>query len=155
MTMSEVKELKEHVRWLKDELSAANTIDGDLENIDGALTEIKSDLGNFIETFNHNTKETKRLFDAFNGIADAINQHIEVLNKLRDGYNRHTEVLRDHTQVLRELIGALAPKGPAPPSPRDLKTTNKLKERAANRKPRKTKHSAASNEGDGRLGDTP
>ena len=126
--MSDPQELKGHIRWLEDELSAANNIDGDLENIDGALTEIKSDLGN-------NTDALKRLCDTYNTIAGSINQNTETLNKLIDCVNGHSE-------VLRELVNVLAPK--PPPAPADIlneffanapDTTNKPKAP----KPRKTK----------------
>ena len=91
----ELKEAKAHIRWLEDELSAANNADAYLEDIDATLTEIKSDLG--------------LLCDTFNTIAGAINQNTEVLNKLVDRVNAHSE-------VLRELVNVLAPKPPPPPA---------------------------------------
>ena len=124
-TTGELRELKEHIRWLEDELSTANNIDGNLENIDGALTEIKSDFGTLIDAFNRNAQELKCLFNASNAIADAINRYNETLKKL--------------------LIEILTPKTPAP-----FASTNKSKERATTPKRRnKTKLSVVPKKDEG------
>lgn len=130
--MTDLYELKKQIDWLQDELSAATNFDGQLEDIDAALSEIKSDLGRFIDAFNSNATKLERLFDAYSTIVDHINQHTEALKKL--------------------LVEVLTPK--PPPAHSDMlgeffakAFTNNSKARAAKPKPRKTKLSVVQKDG--------
>jgi hypothetical protein len=129
----ELKELKEHIRWLEDERRNAVAAEDCLNEIDGRLDEVND--------------RSRQLLDAYNGIAGAINKNIEKLNELVDRANLHSE-------LLRKLIDVLAPK--TPPTPFDtlaefFASTNS-KGRAAKPKPRKPKLSVVSKDGDGSPG---
>jgi ABC-type transporter Mla subunit MlaD len=118
--MTDLKELKEHIRWLEDERLTAGAVEDRLDQIDGVLAD-------FISAFNNN--------------ADIIDQNTKALNKLISSFNRHSE-------GLLKLLAFLASERPAPLSANDLKTTDELKERAANPKARKATLSVVPKDGD-------
>jgi hypothetical protein len=78
--------------------------------------------------------------DQLIGIIDRLNRIDDDLVKLIDGANRIVDALNRHTEALKELIHALAPKDPPPSGPvNEFSKTPRRKARAARPKPRKTK----------------
>ena len=101
--MTELKELKEHVRWLEDERATLGAVEERIDEIEERLREIKEDLTDLWSATIKNSDELARLVSAFNGIADAVNRNADATNKNAD--------------VLKELISVFTPKRPAPVSP--------------------------------------
>jgi hypothetical protein len=137
--MTDLHELKKQIDWLQDKLSAATNVDGELEDIDRALRDIESDLSRFIEAIDRNTDEIGRLFDAYSTIAVQINQHTEALKKLL------VEVLTSKPPAASDMLGEFFAKV----------ITNNFKARAAKPKPRKTKLSVVSKDGNDGPGGAP
>lgn len=125
-TASEIKELKDHIRWLEDERIDAGAVEERLDGID---------------------EDLKRLAGRFNEIAAAINQNTETLNKLIDGFNRHGEGLKQ----LVEVLAAPKPQ-PAMGDVFDAVFKQTPKKPAAKPKPRKPRFTVVSKDGDGSPG---
>jgi hypothetical protein len=79
--MTDLRELKEHIRWLEDERLDADAVEKRLGQINDDLSGIKS----AIDT---NGNQLRRLCDAYVGIAGAINRHTEALNRLKTAKER-------------------------------------------------------------------
>lgn len=118
---AELKELRQHVRWLEDERLDAGAVEKHLDEIDDRLNEIH-------ERLDKTNDGLKTLADAFNGIADA-------LKMIADGLN---------------ALAPKSPPPPPPPMGDILneffKPTNGRKDRPAKPKPRKTKLSIVPSE---------
>jgi hypothetical protein len=63
---AELKELKQHIRWLEDERRDAGAVERLLDEIDGRLDDIDEDLTNLANAY-------KGIVDALKGIADGLN----------------------------------------------------------------------------------
>jgi uncharacterized coiled-coil DUF342 family protein len=72
---SEIRELKEHTRWLEDELSAATTAQEDLDDI-------KGEIDCLLEWVAEQGKVISELVSKFNEVCKLLNEQTGAINKL-------------------------------------------------------------------------
>jgi ABC-type transporter Mla subunit MlaD len=88
------RELKEHARWLEDELGSLNNIEDRLDNIDGALDAVLENLDAMSKTVV--------------GICDSLRNQCAIQQEMID-------TQRQLTQAVLKLADALAPKSAPEP----------------------------------------
>jgi ABC-type nitrate/sulfonate/bicarbonate transport system substrate-binding protein len=117
---AELKELRQHVRWLEDEVSNATAVDDALDKIEICLEAIN----------------------------DTLEKHANELEQLVDAINRAGDFINRNSDVLQKLVEVLATPKPQPSMGDAVFKPSEPKQRAAKPKPRKPKLSVVSKDSD-------
>jgi hypothetical protein len=129
--MTDLKELKEHIRWLEDERLDAAAVHQRLDEINDRLEAI-------VGTLDRHATELVRLTDAFNRVADAITRQGDGLIKLLHALTAPPKPRPGMDEFFSAVFQPGEPKQPA-----------------AKPTPRKTKLSVVAKDGDDGSGVTP
>jgi methyl-accepting chemotaxis protein len=79
---NEIRELKEHTRWLEDELSAATAAQEDLDDIKGQIGETDRSIDCLLECVAEQGKVINELVSKFNEVCRLLNEQTDAINKL-------------------------------------------------------------------------
>jgi methyl-accepting chemotaxis protein len=79
---SEIREIKEHTRWLEDELSAATAVQEDLDDIKGQIGKTDRSIDCLLECVAEQGKVINELVSKFNEVCRLLNEQTDAINKL-------------------------------------------------------------------------